>query len=159
MTLAILLLAASLAFLILEVFLVSFGTLSIVAIACGVGAVLLAFQENAIYGWAMVAFLLVGGPMAIWGAFKLLPKLPFTRGFYLRAPKLAVKDRRVAGTQYDYLLGATGKAQSPLRPAGTAVFSGDEPVQVVTTGRMLAPGTPIKVIDVTGNRVVVEEVE
>ena len=158
MTVPILLLVASLGFLILEVFLVSFGTLSVVAIACGIGAVLLAFQESAVYGWTMVAFLLVGGPMAIWGAFKLLPKLPFTRGFYLRAPKLSDQDRRAATAQYSHLLGAIGQAQSPLRPAGTVLFD-DQPVQVVTTGPMLAPGTRVKVVDITGNRVVVEEIE
>jgi membrane-bound serine protease (ClpP class) len=57
-----------------------------------------------------------------------------------------------------HLLGATGEAKTPLRPSGTAIFSG-EPVQVVTRGTMVAPGRRVKVVDVTGNRVVVEELD
>ena len=102
--------------------------------------------------------LFVGAPGVLWGAFRLLPRLGFARGLYLRKPDLTDADRRAAAPAMTHLLGATGEAATPLRPSGTAVFSG-EPVQVVTRGIAVAPGRRVKVVDVTGNRVVVEEVE
>lgn len=56
------------------------------------------------------------------------------------------------------LLGKTGVARTSLRPAGIALIEG-RPVDVVTEGEMLEPGTPVKVIQVAGNRVVVERVK
>jgi len=156
--LPILLVVACLAFLILEVFLVSFGMLSLVAIACGVGGILLAFHHDPAFGWTMVGIVVVGGPFTLWGAFKALPKLPFARGFYLKAPKLTHEQRAAAAPLRIKLLGAVGTATSPLRPAGIATFEG-EPQQVVTTGPLLPPGTRVRVVDVAGNRVVVERAQ
>lgn len=158
MTVPILLVVGCLAFLILEVFLVSFGALSVIAIAMGVAGVLLAFQESTAYGWTMVGVLFVGAPAALWGAFKVLPKLPFARGLYLRKPELTDQERHAGVSARSELIGAIGEATSQLRPAGTAVFHG-EPVDVVTTGRLLPQGAKVRVVSVTGNRIVVEEVE
>jgi len=154
----ILLVIACLAILVLEVFLVSFGTLALVAITLGVTGIVMAFGQSAAFGWTLVGVLFVGIPAVLWGAFRMLPKLPFARGLYLRKPELSEAERRAAAKPLVHLLGATGEATTLLRPSGTAVFEGD-PVQVVTRGRMVAPGTRVKVVDVTGNRVVVEELE
>jgi len=158
MTIPILLVVGCLAFLVLEVFVVSFGALSVVAIAMGVGGVILAFQESTAYGWTMIAVLFVGSPASLWGAFRVLPKLPFARGLYLRKPDLSDRERHAAVSARTELIGSIGEATSQLRPAGTAVIHG-EPVQVVTTGRLLPQGARIRVVEVTGNRIVVEEVE
>jgi len=154
----ILLVAASLAVLVLEVFLVSFGTLALVAITLGVTGIVLAFGHSAIFGWALIGVMFVGAPGVLWAAFRVLPRLPFARGLYLRKPDLTDADRRAAAKPMTQLLGATGEVKTPLRPSGTAVFDG-EPVQVVTRGTMVAPGKRVKVVDVTGNRVVVEELD
>ena len=158
MIVPILLVIACLAIPVLEVFLVSFGTLAIVAITLGTVGVVMAFGYSAAFGWTLVGVLFCGIPGVLWGAFKVLPKLKFARGLYLRKPDLSDADRRAAAPALTHLLGATGEAQTPLRPAGTAVFAGD-PVQVVARGRLLPQGTRVKVVDVTGNRVVVEELE
>jgi len=52
------------------------------------------------------------------------------------------------------LLGKEGKAHTPLRPAGIAIIDGRR-IDVVTRGERLAPNTPVTVIEVEGNRVVV----
>jgi membrane-bound serine protease (ClpP class) len=154
----ILLVVASLAVFILEVFLVSFGVLSVVGVALGAVGVVLAFDYSATYGWTMVGVLVVGLPLCVTIAFKLLPRLPFARGFYLRAPDLTEKERHAAADPHRELMGAVGEATSPLRPAGMARFGG-EPIQVVTTGDLIPPGTRVRVVEVTGNRVVVERVD
>jgi membrane-bound serine protease (ClpP class) len=55
------------------------------------------------------------------------------------------------------LVGRTGKAATNLRPAGTADLEGER-VDVVTAGEFVDFGTPIRVIEVEGFRVVVEAI-
>ena len=154
----ILLVIASLAVFILEVFVVSFGVLSVVGVALGAIGVVLAFDFSSTFGWTMVGVLVVGLPLCVTVAFKLLPRLPFARGFFLRAPELTEKERHAAAEPLKDLMDAIGEATSPLRPAGMARFGG-EPIQVVTTGDLIPPGARVRVVEVTGNRVVVERVE
>jgi membrane-bound serine protease (ClpP class) len=153
----VLLLIAALFLLVIEVLIVSFGIITLLAVGCAVGSVMLAFQESTVYGWTLIGVALVGGPLAVRGAFKILPKLPFARGFYLNAPKLTEKERRAADTTDQSLIGQEGVATSPLRPAGSALF-GDVPRDVVTRGVMIARGARIRVVDVSGNRIVVEPI-
>jgi membrane-bound serine protease (ClpP class) len=55
------------------------------------------------------------------------------------------------------LLGATGEAVTPLRPAGTAVIGGRR-VDVVAESGLIKPGQKIEVVLQEGMRVVVREV-
>jgi len=156
--LPIVLVAGSLAVFVLEVFFVSFGALTAIAVALGVGGIALAFGVSTAYGWTMIGVLVVGIPIVLRLAFKLLPLLPFARGFYLRAPQLTDAERHAAAAPETELKDAIGQATSQLRPAGTALF-GDRPVQVVTEGTLIERGARVRVVDVTGNRVVVELVD
>ena len=154
MIVAILLLVASLAFLVLEVLLVSFGTMALVAAALGVASVVVAFGEARWFGWTMVGSLVVAAPVALWGAFRILPKLPFARGFFLKPPPQPEGDRRAAAPPLTELVGLEGEALSPLRPAGSARF-GERVVDVVTDGVPAPKGARVRVKEVTGNRVLV----
>ncbi|MFP4026197.1 MAG: NfeD family protein [Candidatus Brocadiia bacterium] len=66
------------------------------------------------------------------------------------------KDFRSTMKDYDQLKGKEGQTVSPLRPSGTAIIEGER-YAVVTRGEMLDKGTPIKVIDVRGSRLVVAD--
>ena len=55
-------------------------------------------------------------------------------------------------------LGHRGSALSPLRPSGIADLDGER-VDVVSDGAFLDAGTPIEVIRVDGNRIVVRSIE
>lgn len=55
-------------------------------------------------------------------------------------------------------IGLTGKATSPLRPAGKGRF-GNKTFDVVTRGEFIEAGTPIAIIESNGNRYVVTEVK
>ncbi len=59
--------------------------------------------------------------------------------------------------QEDSLLGMEGTAHSDLRPSGTAYFDGRK-LDVVTYGDYIAGQSPIRIVEVHGNRIVVEEV-
>lgn len=53
------------------------------------------------------------------------------------------------------LAGQTGEALTPLRPSGRARF-GERIVDVVSEGDFIPRGTPVSVLEVVGNRVVVQ---
>jgi membrane-bound serine protease (ClpP class) len=51
-------------------------------------------------------------------------------------------------------VGEVGKAATTLRPSGRATFAG-EPVDVITEGMMVEAGTAVRVIEISGTKVVV----
>lgn len=157
MTLSILLVIGSLALFILEVFIVSFGALTVVAVGLGVGGVVAAFDVSKTFGWTMVGVLFVGIPVCLRLAFLVLPKLPFARGFYLDAPELTDTERRAGASIDPALVGREGTATSALRPSGSALIDG-QPLSVVSTGEMIQNGARVRVVEITGNRIVVEEI-
>ena len=54
------------------------------------------------------------------------------------------------------LLGLDGVAHSDLRPGGTAYF-GERKMDVVTHGDYIRSKTPVRIVEVHGNRIIVEE--
>lgn len=96
-----------------------------------------------------------------------------TVGVYLLGrflPKTSLYNRLILGTSLtreagytsseprnQEFLGREGVAQTALRPAGIAMF-GDDRLDVVTSGDMVAKGRRIRVIDVEGSRIIVEQV-
>ncbi len=55
-------------------------------------------------------------------------------------------------------VGDWGVSDSPLRPAGKAIF-GDEYLDVVTDGSYVERGRQVRIIEIAGNRIVVREIE
>ena len=55
------------------------------------------------------------------------------------------------------LLGIEGVAHSDLRPGGTAYFDGRK-IDVVTLGDYIRRETPIRIVEIHGNRIVVEDI-
>jgi membrane-bound serine protease (ClpP class) len=68
------------------------------------------------------------------------------------------KPKPAQTAKFPVAVGDWGVAESPLRPAGKVIF-GDAYVDVVTDGSFVDSGKQVRVIDVSGNRVVVREVE
>lgn len=92
--------------------------------------------------------------------------LAFVPVFFTLWKSVAVKFLGIKGGEKDFrpsttigqdLVGAEGEATTPLRPSGIAWLN-DKRYDVVTRGEMLAKGTRIRVIEVSGNRVVVKKV-
>ncbi len=65
-------------------------------------------------------------------------------------------DEREAIVSYEYLLGQVGTTKTRLNPSGKAQF-GDDIVPVVGSGGLIGDGTPVQVVEVRGNLVIVEE--
>jgi membrane-bound serine protease (ClpP class) len=68
----------------------------------------------------------------------------------------AVKGKMDA-EQASLQIGAEGRALTPLRPSGTALF-GQQRVDVVTDGIYVDAGEPLRVVEIAGTRVVVARI-
>jgi membrane-bound ClpP family serine protease len=104
----------------------------------------------------------LGGAAGMIGGFivmrMMLPHVPLFRGLVMEAPDDAVISESEKLADFNYLLGKTGTATTPLRPSGKARFD-DQVVQVVSDGTSVAQGDPVRVCEVYGAKVVVEAVE
>lgn len=124
----------------------------------GLAALAASLVGAASYGaWVFAVFL---GALAAAGLlfYLLLRRLGprELRGLIL-FDRLGGKEGYLAGGDLSYLAGATGRALTPLRPAGTAELAGGR-VAVVSQGEFIPAGAAVRVVQVQGQRVVVEEV-
>ncbi len=152
MTWAIFLLALGLGLIVAEIFIPSFGLLSVLATAAVVGAVVMAFQESTATGVRFLIATAVLVPAVIVLGFKLFPKTPFGRRLVARG--LSFESTRSLDQRDLALLGQEGTVESDCRPAGMARLDGRR-VDVVTRGEWIEKGVRVKVVEVQGNRVVV----
>lgn len=140
----------------LELFLPSFGILGVLGIISLIAGVVLAAYDSGNAAMSLgIATLIAGLIVAvvvkyfkhrgIWNKFILKDSLNTEEGYVSHA------------TRAD-LVGKSGKAVTPLRPAGTVKF-GDERVDVVTDGEFVASGTEVVVIRVDGGRIIVRQSE
>jgi membrane-bound ClpP family serine protease len=140
--------------LVLELFVPSFGILSVLGAICLFGGVLMAASDPKeaviMLGIALlIAIIVVAFAIkyfkhrGVWNRFILREQLTTEKGF-------------TSNPDRAFLIGMTGESITPLRPAGTARIDGVR-VDVVTDGSFIPTGKPVVVIHVEGSRVVVRE--
>ena len=88
----------------------------------------------------------------------MMPHVPLFRGLVMETPQAELAGVGEQLADYAHLEGAQGVATTPLRPSGKARF-GEDMVAVVSDGTAISPGDAIRVVEVRGNRIVVEAVE
>jgi membrane-bound serine protease (ClpP class) len=135
-------------FLFLEVFIPSGGILGILALGCGAFGIWGLFHQ----GHAAIGFAVLVGNIAVvvLGLRFGLRRLSSTASLDPRTTTSV--DEGIGG-----LLGKEGVTTTQLRPAGVAVIGGKR-IDVVSPGHFIAQNVRIRVVDNTGNRVVVREV-
>jgi membrane-bound serine protease (ClpP class) len=108
--------------------------------------------------WAVLIILTeaVGTVTVIMLAFYLLPKTRMGRRMVLETAQ-HVESGWVSDMTNETLLGTTGTVFTALRPAGTIMVRGQR-VNAVSTGEFIEDGMAVRVVEVHGNRVVVEPV-
>ncbi|MDD9268674.1 NfeD family protein [Paenibacillus sp. GCM10023248] len=142
--------------LVLELFVPSFGILSVLGAICLFGGVLMASSDPAeaavMLGIALLAAIIVilfairtFKHRGVWNRFILREQLTTDKGF-------------TSSPDRSHLLRLTGRSITPLRPAGTALIQGER-VDVVTNGNFIAGDKEIIVVEVEGARVVVRETD
>ena len=88
---------------------------------------------------------------------RYLPYTPFFNNVVLEPPSDAELEdlaHREALVDFDHLLGHHGVATTQLTPSGKARF-GNQLVDVLADGEVIARGADVVVVEVQGNRVVV----
>jgi membrane-bound serine protease (ClpP class) len=158
----LLLVAVGIGLLIVEVFILPgfgiAGVLGILALVTGLGASLVG--ESATWpdwidaAWQVAAVLLITLVVMII-VLRWLPRIRFARKLVLDDEMSAAKGYASAPEHEHDLLGRTGIAASPLHPAGLASIDGQR-IDVISEGGFIEPNTPVTVVRVDGNRVVVK---
>lgn len=88
---------------------------------------------------------------------RYLPEGRAFRGLRLDAATRAEDGFTASRQDYQSLLNARGESLTALRPAGMATIE-DRRLDVVTDGEFIEPHQPIRVVEIHGNRIVVEAV-
>ncbi len=106
------------------------------------------------------ACLALGGMIGLLFMHKQLENSPLLRWVTLQpvdGDELRELDQREATVHREHLLGQEGLTTTRLNPSGKAQF-GRDIVAVVGTGSLIGEGVPVRVVEVRGNIVLVEEV-
>ncbi len=107
-------------------------------------------------------WLALGGVAGLIGGFfvirTMVPHVPILSDMVMETTDPETLDRHERLSDYSHLVGVAGIATTLLRPAGKARF-GDTIVAVISDGRAIELGDPVRVREVHGNRIVVEAVE
>lgn len=106
------------------------------------------------YGLWICLLYFLGTVAAIVGGVVIFPHTWAGRKMILSSG-MAVEDGFVSDASDNNLVGQVGEVYSPLRPSG-AVVVGDKRLQAVSSGEYIAKGERVRVLEVHGNRVIVE---
>jgi len=110
-----------------------------------------------------IAMLVLAGELVALGVgivigLRIFPRTPIARRLTLTR-KFDVEDGFTsASSESDSYIGKEGVAITTLRPAGIALIEGKR-INVVTDGEFIEKGSPVKVSEVEGSRIVVAQVK
>ncbi len=152
----LLLLLLGLFFVTLELFIPSTGVLSVLAGSSVLAAIYVAFTRSTMYGMTMLIASLALVPIVIALAVHVWPRTPIGRRMILQP---APGEDGVLPNDEEYrerraLVGRFGVARSKMLPAGAVVIDGRS-YDAVSRGNPIEPGETIRVVSVSGNRIVV----
>ncbi len=128
------------------------GALGVVLLGAGI---VLGFSHDPVLGFVLLIGSVVFGIVVFWLWVKYFPSSPMGKKVFLGQD---AQEWHSYDNKNSELVGAVGMAHTPLRPSGTAVVDGRR-LDVVTRGEMIANKTPVKVVAVHGNRIIVEAVD
>ncbi len=146
-------------------FITGFGVLGIPGVALMFASIFLSLMGRyELWTWGSASDaarpLLLAFVVTIVLAILVLRSLPRTSAWNRLV--LQTEEKAEAGYRatsgYEDLVGAKGVAFTPLRPGGTGVFDGRR-LSVATEGDFLEKDTPITVVEVEGNRIVVRKAD
>lgn len=156
-------LAVGLALIVAELFIPSGGVISLISVAClGVSIYSIYdawYAEHPQWFWWYVASVVGLIPATLGGALYLLARTRLGSRVLLEAPKLEdVTPFRHELEERKQLIGKVGQSLTLMAPGGLVIVEGKR-LHAETEGQMLDAETPVKVIAVKANRVVVRAYE
>jgi membrane-bound ClpP family serine protease len=112
------------------------------------------------YSFAMVLATMAGMGVGMFILRKYIDAAPILKHVLLNPPtgdELEERQQREAIVDFSHLLNCQGTTTTPIAPSGKARF-GKEIVDVISDGEFLSQNAHVKVVDVQGNRVLIEPV-
>jgi membrane-bound serine protease (ClpP class) len=160
----LLLALAGVALLLLEVFVIpGFGFAGVLGILALLAALVMsvvgmgATPEYFMLAAGRIIFALLVALVASFVLLRFMPRTPFGRRLILQTGLGAGQEYGSAPESDLRWLGKRGRTTSPLRPAGIADIEGTR-LDVVSEGELIETGTPVEVLRVDGNRIVVRSI-
>lgn len=151
---AVFLFVACAILLVIEIFVPSFGLLTVCAIACAAGGGMIFFQFGTLSGIIGIITALIVVPVVWIISYRVFPKTPFGRHVILGKPDRQRGDAIPDAPELQSLLGAEGIVLTPLRPVGMCSFNGRRIECVAETG-YIEREKKIRVIRVEGTQLTV----
>ena len=156
---AIILIALGLILLLVEIFILpGFGAAGIPGIICILGgsAWIIVQTRDWTLGLSVAGVtIIITIPLAVL-AFWLMPRTKVGKTIILNTTERSEDGFQAPSKELEKLIGKSGTAITPLRPAGAAMIQGIR-VDVVSQGDFIAKDSEIEVVRVEGNRVVVRD--
>ena len=143
-------------FFVIEIIVPGFGIFGILGIALTLLGLMFSarsIRDFVIRGGITLAVCLVSIPIM----FKVFGRLRIFDKIILRQGETAEQGYSAASDQTVGILGKTGKTVTLLRPSGMAVIDGRR-VDVISHEGIIEIGSDVRVVDTSGNRVVVEKI-
>jgi len=144
--------------LVIEIFVPSFGLLTVLAIVCGIGGGGIFFRYGLAAGWVGVGTAAVVIPVVWIIAFRLFPRTRFGKAVIMARPDRSKGDAIPDNEQLQSMLNRTGTVVTTLRPVGMCDFDGRR-IECVAERGFVTPGNKIKVIRVEGTQLTVRLLE
>jgi len=155
---AVLLLLVGFCLVVLEIFVPSGGILAMLTVCAVLGAVGLAFYQSPMVGLAVLAAAVVGFPIVVILALKWLPETSMGRKVLLTPPSSEEVRPEISQREaLEALVGRIGRAKTPMLPSGFVQID-NRTYDAVGEGMAIDPGQRVRVIEVRGNRLIVERV-
>jgi len=143
----------------LEVFVPSGGLISVMAVACTVAAICLAFSRQGVtVGLSMIMAALILIPTSLILALRAFPKTRIGKRLILAQSQTKEEGFISQDKRELDLIGKTGIVVTMLRPVGAARINGSK-YDVMTEGELVEKGAEIEVRRVEGNRIVVRKIK
>lgn len=158
LVLVLILLAAGLFLLLMEIFIPSYGLLTIGALGSLVAGLYLAFGISSTLGIVCLVLVAVILPIEIVIGVKMFPHTWVGHRIVIAPREKTRRSERSSSEAILDLEGKEGFTTSACRPAGVAEID-DNRVDVVAEGTIIEANRPVKVVKVDGNRVVIRERE
>ena len=155
---AVFLYFACAALIIAEVFVPSGGIISICALACLIGGLVIFFRHSTTVGWIGVIVAVIMIPSVLVVAYKIFPTTRFGKSVTLAPPKREQGDAIPDTVELKEMPGAVGQVLTPLRPVGMCDFSGQR-IECVAESGYVDKGKKVKVIRVQGTQLTVRVIE
>jgi membrane-bound ClpP family serine protease len=155
----LILLAAAVLVVVVELFVPSAGALAVMAGALAIAGIICMFKADVIWGWSSLLAVLVLAPAAFAFGLRIWPSTPLGRRIIGAPSDEELEKQRMAEEaerrQRDAMIGAEGIVLTDLRPIGVVEVNGKR-YDARAESRFIQVGSRVKVVQFEGSELKVK---